>query len=232
MRAPRRAGRVGDRTPRARDGVETVRVTDEDEYFPPPRELRELIPALDAAAALLLGGDVTTVRAAGGPFADDRTLDASKSSPSSATDRAAQRYAMLPVHIATIRLFLHVLGATVWVGGQIALAAVVPVVRHVAGVDALRATARRFQQVAWPAFALLLVTGVWNLFAVKVGDASDKYLTTLFVKLLLVGVSGAAAATHTVIARRRPALGGALAGVALLAALGATFLGVLLGTSG
>ena len=60
-----------------RDGVELVRVTDEDEYFPPPRELRELIPALDAVAALVLGGDVTAVRAAGGPFADDRTLDAS-----------------------------------------------------------------------------------------------------------------------------------------------------------
>src|SRR5205807_2389523 len=60
-----------------RNGVEVVRVTDEDEYFPPPRELRELIPALDAAAALVLGGDVTAVRRAGGPFADDRTLDAS-----------------------------------------------------------------------------------------------------------------------------------------------------------
>jgi hypothetical protein len=33
-----------------------------------------------------------------------------------------------------------------------------------------------------------------------------------------------------VLARRRPGLGGALAGVALLAALGATFLGVLLTT--
>jgi 4-hydroxy-3-methylbut-2-enyl diphosphate reductase len=61
-----------------RDGVEHVRVTDEDEYFPPPRELRELIPALDAAAAIMLGGDATAARAAGGPFADDRTLDASK----------------------------------------------------------------------------------------------------------------------------------------------------------
>ena len=60
-----------------RDGVEAVRVTEEDEYFPPPRELRELIPALDAVAALVLGGDVTAVRAPGGPFADDRTLDAS-----------------------------------------------------------------------------------------------------------------------------------------------------------
>ncbi|MDQ1477912.1 MAG: 4-hydroxy-3-methylbut-2-en-yl diphosphate reductase [Actinomycetota bacterium] len=61
-----------------RDGVEVVRMTDEDEYFPPPRELRELIPALDAIAALMLGGDVTSVRAPGGPFVDDRTLDASK----------------------------------------------------------------------------------------------------------------------------------------------------------
>ena len=38
-------------------GVEPVRVTDEDEYFPPPRELRELIPALDAVAAFAFGGD-------------------------------------------------------------------------------------------------------------------------------------------------------------------------------
>jgi 4-hydroxy-3-methylbut-2-en-1-yl diphosphate reductase len=60
-----------------RHGVEVVRMTDEDEYFPPPRELRELIPALDAVAALMLGGDVTAVRAPGGPFVDDRTLDAS-----------------------------------------------------------------------------------------------------------------------------------------------------------
>ncbi len=49
-------------------------MTDEDEYFPPPRELRELIPALDVVAAVLLGGKVAAAR---GPFVDDRTLDAS-----------------------------------------------------------------------------------------------------------------------------------------------------------
>jgi 4-hydroxy-3-methylbut-2-enyl diphosphate reductase len=58
-------------------GVEAVRVTDEDEYFPPPRELRELIPALDAIVALALGGDPSAARAAGGPLLDDRGLDAS-----------------------------------------------------------------------------------------------------------------------------------------------------------
>jgi len=59
-------------------GVEVVRVTDEDEYFPPPRELREAIPALDTAAALLLGADPAAAHALGGPFSDDRALDASR----------------------------------------------------------------------------------------------------------------------------------------------------------
>jgi putative copper export protein len=137
---------------------------------------------------------------------------------------------MLPVYSSTIRLFLHVLGATVWVGGQIALAGVVPVVRRVAGRDATRAVARQFQLIAWPAFALLVGTGIWNLFAVNAGDQSSSYLTTLFVKLLLVAVSGIGALGHILFTKTRPALGGAMAGIALLAALAATFLGVLLHT--
>src|SRR6059058_4214614 len=55
-----------------RDGVEAVHVTDEDEYFPPPRELRELVPALDGLAALMVGGDPVDARRRGGPFSDDR----------------------------------------------------------------------------------------------------------------------------------------------------------------
>jgi 4-hydroxy-3-methylbut-2-enyl diphosphate reductase len=58
-------------------GVERVRVTDEDEYFPPPPELRELMPALDALAALAFGGDPETAKALGGRFAGDRQSDAS-----------------------------------------------------------------------------------------------------------------------------------------------------------
>ncbi len=137
---------------------------------------------------------------------------------------------MLPVHAATIRLYLHVLGATVWVGGQVVLAAVVPVVRQFGGIETARAAARRFQLVAWPAFGLLLVTGIWNLFAVNAGEQSGSYLTTLSVKLILVGVSGIGALAHILVARRRPALGGIFAALALLAALGATFVGVLLAT--
>jgi 4-hydroxy-3-methylbut-2-enyl diphosphate reductase len=58
-------------------GVEPVFVTDEVEYFPPPRELRELLPTLDVVAALLVGGDPRVSRHQGGPFSDDRGADAS-----------------------------------------------------------------------------------------------------------------------------------------------------------
>jgi 4-hydroxy-3-methylbut-2-enyl diphosphate reductase len=43
-----------------RDGVEEVRFTDEDEYFPPPRALRELLSAVEGAVGLALGAPATT----------------------------------------------------------------------------------------------------------------------------------------------------------------------------
>ena len=133
---------------------------------------------------------------------------------------------MLPVSWDTIRLFLHVLAATIWVGGQLVLAALVPVLRRF-GADVTGAAARRFNQVAWWAFAVLIVTGIWNIAAnsAKAGhDAS--YRTTLIVKLVVVAISGVAAALH--IRARTPrsrAVLGALTGLSALAAL---FLGVLL----
>ncbi len=54
------------------DGVEEIEVTSEDEYFPPPRNLRDLLSSVDAAALLTLGC---------GPreraTLDDRSIDAS-----------------------------------------------------------------------------------------------------------------------------------------------------------
>jgi putative copper export protein len=131
---------------------------------------------------------------------------------------------MLAVSWDTIRLFLHVLAATVWVGGQIVLAALVPVLRRL-GAGIPRAAARRFNQVAWPAFAVLVVTGVWNIIAVR-SQIHSSYQITLVVKLIVVVISGVSAALH---ARARSAAGlavfGALAGISALAAL---FLGVVL----
>jgi 4-hydroxy-3-methylbut-2-enyl diphosphate reductase len=39
-----------------RNGVEEVSFTDEDEYFPPPRNLRDLIGAVETAATVVVGG--------------------------------------------------------------------------------------------------------------------------------------------------------------------------------
>jgi putative copper export protein len=133
---------------------------------------------------------------------------------------------MLPVSWDTIRLFLHVLAATIWVGGQLVLAALVPVLRGF-GADPVSAAARRFNQVAWTAFGVLIVTGIWNIVAVRSQiSSSASYRTTLIVKLAVVVISGIAAALHVRSrSARSRAIFGALTGLSALAAL---FLGVLL----
>jgi putative copper export protein len=133
---------------------------------------------------------------------------------------------MLAVSWDTIRLFLHVLAATIWVGGQLVLAVLVPVLRRF-GSEAVTAVARRFNQVAWGAFAVLVLTGIWNIAAIS-GTADDtaRYRTTLMVKLAVVVVSGITAFVHTrATTVRGRAIWGALTGLSALAAL---FLGVLL----
>ncbi|MGN6475108.1 MAG: hypothetical protein ACTHK4_15855, partial [Mycobacteriales bacterium] len=71
---------------------------------------------------------------------------------------------MLRFTLADLRLYLHVLAATVWVGGQITRAGLVPALRR-AGTDIPKAAAKAFGRVAWPAFAVLIATGVWNITA-------------------------------------------------------------------
>ena len=55
-----------------RQGVVEVRVTEEDEYFPPPRHIRDLVTVIDGAVRLLLGGPVGS-----SARLDDRALHAS-----------------------------------------------------------------------------------------------------------------------------------------------------------
>lgn len=54
------------------NGVTEVTVTDEDEYFPPPRNIRELQVSLETAVTVLLGGSRTAQ-----PKMDDRRIAAS-----------------------------------------------------------------------------------------------------------------------------------------------------------
>lgn len=130
---------------------------------------------------------------------------------------------MLPVTLEAVRLFLHVLAATIWVGGQLVLAALVPALRP-ASAEAPRAAARAFNRVAWPAFGVLVATGIWNIAAE--GDKGGAYRATLTVKLVVVAASGLTAWLHArATSRGALAVYGALTGLTALLAL---FLGIVL----
>lgn len=123
----------------------------------------------------------------------------------------------------TLRLFLHVLAATIWVGGQITLAALVPALRA-AGTDVPKTAARAFNRVAWPAFAVLVATGIWNVVAAE--DDSDAFQHTLMLKYTLVLASGVTAYVHMkATSRKMMAIFGALTGLTALATL---FVGIML----
>jgi len=132
---------------------------------------------------------------------------------------------MLSISAGDLRLFLHVLAATVWVGGQFVLLVLIPTLRGL-GVDAVGIVARRLNGVLWAAFGVLIVTGIWNLQAVNLADQSTAYRHTVVIKLILVAISGVAAFVHVrVAAPRARALSGA---ATLIGALLALFLGVVL----
>jgi putative copper export protein len=132
---------------------------------------------------------------------------------------------LLPVTAVQVRLFLHLLAATIWVGGMFTLAGLLPTVRAL-GEDAPQKVARAFNRIAWPAFGILVLTGIWNLLEVDVADRSTEYQVTLFVKLIVVAISGVSAALHTrATSRAGLAVGGALSAASALAAV---FLGIQL----
>ena len=115
------------------------------------------------------------------------------------------------------------LAATVWVGGQLTLAGLVPGLRRLSP-DAPRwsrgTSTDRIGRVRRPCH-----DGDLEHLAIR-PDWSSSYGTTLIIKLVVVAISGLTAALH---ARARSTAGlaafGTLSG---LGALGALFLGVLL----
>jgi hypothetical protein len=131
---------------------------------------------------------------------------------------------MLAIDVESVRLFLHVLAACVWVGGQLTLAALLPVLRR-AGADVPRAAARVFGRVGWAAFAVLIATGIWNMASYDAKDA-DGYHGTIGVKLAFVALSGACAWWHQRGGSKLALAAGGAGG--LLFALGALLLGVVL----
>jgi len=118
-----------------------------------------------------------------------------------------------------LRLFLHITAATIWVGGQLVLAALVPSLRGISP-QAPAIAARAFARVAWPAFAVLIVTGAWNAWAVR-DELHDSYAVLFASKLVVVALSGLTAWLHAraTTPAARGGFGAATAAFALLAVL-------------
>lgn len=125
-----------------------------------------------------------------------------------------------------IRTLLHLVGVSVWFGGQILMLGLLPVLRKLGG-DAPRQAAAGFGRVAWPAFGLTIVTGIWNVLAVDLSVVTTGYNAVFGIKMLLVVATGLCAGVHQ--STDKPALKGITGGVGFLASLGAVILGVAMG---
>lgn len=133
-------------------------------------------------------------------------------------------WATLAPAIDGVRLSLHVLAATVWVGGQITLVGLLPSARSL-GQGAPRTLAVAFARIQWPAYAVLLATGIWNVSATHAGQ-STAWQVVLGVKVGVVVAAGLAAWLHT---RAKTKAGVAAWGaVSALSSVSALVLGVFL----
>lgn len=127
--------------------------------------------------------------------------------------------------VDAVRLSLHVLAAAIWVGGQLTVAGLLPAVRSL-GEGAPRTVARAFARIMWPAYAVLLLTGVWNVTASHPSHHGGVWQAVLGFKIAVVLLAGVAAFVHQrATSRQGLAIWGALSGLSSLAAL---VLGVVL----
>ena len=127
--------------------------------------------------------------------------------------------------VDAIRVSLHLVAMAVWLGGQVIMMTLVPLLRE-AGDGLPARAAQAFGRVAWPAFVVAIATGVWNMFTVPMADVSTGYNIVLSVKLLLVVVAGVATYMHT--RASTASMRGATAGIAFLASLITVIMGVML----
>lgn len=110
--------------------------------------------------------------------------------------------------------YFHVLAATVWVGGMIVVASLVPAVRKATddrGV--VRVIARRFGVVSWAALSVSVLTGTWMIL--------DRVWTTnLVTKIALVVVSALISIWHAFVAKdQTPRMRGMVEGLLLVLGL-------------
>jgi putative copper export protein len=125
----------------------------------------------------------------------------------------------------TVRLTLHVLAASIWVGGQIVMMGMLGPARTM-GASAPQVLARAFARLAWPAYAVLVITGFWNISTFHWAAQSSAWKAVLMAKIVVVAAAGLGALLHQrATSKRALALWGSVAGTASIAALA---MGILL----
>ena len=116
-----------------------------------------------------------------------------------------------------VLLWIHIVAASVWVGGLITLGALVPALRR-AGADRplLQAMARRFGVVSWVAMAVAVATGVWQVSRLNIPWSDDR----LELKVGLVILAAGLALLHQLTAKRTsPAVRGIIQAVILVVSI-------------
>ncbi|HVB93055.1 MAG TPA: hypothetical protein VND67_01965 [Acidimicrobiales bacterium] len=132
---------------------------------------------------------------------------------------AASTGPQLSTAVDGIRLALHVLAASIWVGGQFTVAGLVPTARR-AGADVPQKLARALALLLWPAFAVLVITGFWNISTITLSGQSTAWKTVLIVKLVVVVIAGVGVYLHQRSTTKRSlAVWASVGGLASVAAL-------------
>jgi putative copper export protein len=116
-----------------------------------------------------------------------------------------------------VLLWVHIVAASVWVGGLITLGALVTALRR-AGAERplLQVMARRFGVVSWVAMAVAVATGVWQVSRLDIPWSDDR----LELKVGLVVLAAGLALLHQLTAKRTsPAVRGIIQAVILVVSI-------------
>ena len=110
-------------------------------------------------------------------------------------------------------------------GGQFTVAGLLPTVRSF-GEEAPKAVARALARLLWPAYVVLVVTGIWNVSSFTIGRAPSAWKAVLVAKIVVVAAAGISVFLHQ---RSQTTRGKAVFGsVGALASVAALVLGVFL----
>jgi len=113
---------------------------------------------------------------------------------------------------------LHLISASVWLGGMIMMGAFVPVVRKIddSGTT-LKALASRFGQIGWGVYFLALFSGM-GMFLIAWGSSDlDNYF---HIKMTLFVIAGVLTFIHSKAGKLEPKFRGMIQGLILLSTIG------------